>query len=156
MAMYLLCTYATESLPQHIRIIVVVITQHLFRATTCPTQDGLGHEPIGLESQFTWRQGAMDTRSGPGTCVAYRSLAPARDLCGVPCRKSNYILQLCAIGPLVVPWWLWAIYPMRVRDQVVSDATQVHHMEKVYKLCRDEIYPDSHACGLMHAMVESQ
>ena len=156
MAMHLLCVYAMESLPQHIRIVVVVITQHIIRATICPTQDRLGHEPIGLEPQFTWRQGATDTRSGPRTCVAYQSLAPARDLCGIPSHELNYISFSCVLSG---PWLFrggWAICPMRVRDQVVLDATQVHHVGKVYKLCRDKIYPDSCACSLRHAMVESQ
>ena len=134
MAMYLLCIYATESLPQRIRIVVVVITQHFIRATTCPTQDGLCHEPIGLEPQFTWRQGATDTRSRPETYVAYRSLAPARELCGVPYRDFNQIkypqLAVCYMGPWMFCGGCW-LYVLCVRDQVVLDATQVHRVGKV-------------------------
>jgi len=59
-----------------------------------------------LEPQFTWSRGATDTRSGPRTCVAYQSLAPARDLCGVPCRELNYISFSCVLsGP-----WLFCGY----------------------------------------------
>ena len=100
----------------------------------------------------------MDTRSGPETCVAYRSLAPARDLCGVPCRDFNRIkspqLAVCYMGPWMFCGGCW-LYVICVRDQVVLDATQVHHVGKVYKLYRDKIYLDSRACGLRHAMLES-
>ena len=42
----------------------------------------------------------MDTKSGPGTCVAYQCLAPALDLCGVPGRK---LYEISLIG--YVPIW---------------------------------------------------
>ena len=48
------------------------------------------------------------------------------------------------------------LYATWVRDWVILDVTQVYHVGKVYKLCRGTIYPDSRACGLRHAMVESQ
>ena len=97
----------------------------------------------GADPGPVWRTGV---RSRHGTYVAYRVV-----------NEIKYPpIAVCYIGPQVVPWWLWAICSMRVRDQVVLDVTQVHHVGKVYKLCRDKIYPDSHACSLRHAIVESQ
>jgi len=97
---------------------------------------------LGADPGPVWRTGV---RPRHGTCLAYRVM-----------NEIKYPpIAVCYIGPLVVPWWLWAICSMRVRDQVVIDVTQVHHVGKVYKLCRDKIYPDSRACGLRHAMVKS-
>ena len=84
MTMYLLCTYATESLPQHIRIVVVVFTQHFFHATTCPTQDGLVTNPQAQSRNSPGGRVQWTPRVDPGpvwrtvvwprhgTCVAYR------------------------------------------------------------------------------------
>ena len=73
----------------------------------------------GVDPGPVWHTGVWPRH---GTCVAYRVV-----------NEIKYPpIAVCYIGPLVVPWWLWAICSMRVRDQVVLDVTQVHHVGKVY------------------------
>jgi len=93
-----------------------------------------------------------------GNCVAYHVINswPRHKNCVAYRVVSSISSPSCVLlGPWLFRGGCW-LYALCVRDQVVLDATQVHRVSKVYKLCRGTIYLDSHACGLRHARVKSQ
>ena len=98
----------------------------------------------GADPGTLWHNGVWPRH---GNCVVYRVM--------IFYRIKYPQLAVCYLGSWMFRGGCW-LYVLCVRDQVVLDATQVHRVGKVYKLCRVIIYPDSRACGLRHAMVESQ